>query len=65
MCLAHFEIHNEDFEDFINNNYELPNSVLFLDPPYYLEKGSKLYGNSGDMHDAFDHQKLFVEEKRL
>jgi len=32
---------------------------MFLDPPYYLEKKSKLYGKDGDMHEHFDHQKLF------
>jgi DNA adenine methylase len=33
---------------------------MFLDPPYYLEKSSKLYGNNGDMHDdTFDHEKLY------
>ena len=32
---------------------------MFLDPPYYLEKGSKLYGNNGDMHESFDHKKLY------
>ena len=37
------------------NNEE---SIIFLDPPYYLEKNSKLYGNNGDMHEKFDHEKL-------
>ena len=32
---------------------------MFLDPPYYLEKQSKLYGNHGDMHENFNHQLLF------
>jgi DNA adenine methylase len=32
---------------------------MFLDPPYYLEKNSKLYGNNGDMHETFDHEKLY------
>ena len=32
---------------------------MFLDPPYYLEKGSKLYGNKGDMHETFNHKNLF------
>ena len=41
-------------------------SLLFLDPPYYLEKKSKLYGKNGDMHEHFDHQKLFdvIKTKR-
>ena len=32
---------------------------MFLDPPYYLEKKSKLYGNNGDMHEKFNHTQLF------
>ena len=32
---------------------------MFLDPPYYLENNSKLYGNNGDMHEDFNHEKLF------
>jgi len=57
-CLDKFSISNKDFEDFLlnNNNNE---SLLFLDPPYYLEVGSKLYGFSGDMHETFDHKKLY------
>ena len=34
-------------------------NLLFLDPPYYLENRSTLYGNNGDMHDTFDHDKLY------
>ena len=32
---------------------------MFLDPPYNLEKKSKLYGNNGDMHETFNHKLLF------
>ena len=32
---------------------------MFLDPPYYLEKGSKLYGTKGDLHETFEHDLLF------
>ncbi len=56
--LDNFEIYNLDFEDFIKSNYT-KNCLLFLDPPYYLEKNSKLYGNNGDMHETFDHKKLY------
>jgi DNA adenine methylase len=59
LSLLKFQIYNMDFEPFINENYNKPNTLLFLDPPYYLEKASKLYGNNGDMHDTFDHQQLF------
>jgi DNA adenine methylase len=62
LNLTGFTIYNCDFEEFINkstnkNNDE--NSLLFLDPPYYLEKKSKLYGNNGDLHENFNHDKLF------
>ena len=56
-----FEIYNMDFEDFIHQNSNSNSNsenLMFLDPPYYLEKGSKLYGNNGDMHENFNHIKL-------
>ena len=56
LDLTNFEITNIDCIDCINNNSD---SLIFLDPPYYLEKQSKLYGNNGDMHESFDHKKLF------
>ena len=58
LNLQKFSIYNEDFNDFIENNYS-DKTFIFLDPPYYLEKGSKLYGKKGDMHETFDHEKLF------
>ena len=69
LDLSKFQIHNKDFEDFIKEIYQTSNSqtnsisqnnaLLFLDPPYYLEKNSKLYGNNGDMHENFEHKKLY------
>jgi len=58
LNLSNYAIYNDDFEDFINKNNESTN-LLFLDPPYYLEKKSRLYGNNGDMHENFDHNKLY------
>jgi DNA adenine methylase len=58
LDLTNFNIYNLDFEEFINNNNNEKN-FIFLDPPYYLEKASTLYGNNGDMHDTFQHDKLF------
>jgi DNA adenine methylase len=57
LDLTNFSISNLDFEDFLNKRHS--NSLLFLDPPYYLEKKSKLYGKDGDMHYDFDHNKLY------
>ena len=56
MNLENFEIFNLDFQDFLEKNN---NSLIFLDPPYYLENKSNLYGNNGDMHENFDHVKLY------
>ena len=58
LNLSRFDIYNLDFEEFINTNQAKKN-LLFLDPPYYLEKASTLYGNNGDMHNTFDHNKLY------
>ena len=58
LNLSRFDIYNLDFEEFINTNQAKKN-LLFLDPPYYLEKASTLYGNNGDMHETFDHNKLY------
>jgi len=58
LNLCHFYIFNLDFEDFINQN-NCSSNLLFLDPPYYLEKRSNLYGVSGSMHKTFDHHRLY------
>ena len=58
LNLINFDIYNLDFEELINNNQDKKN-LIFLDPPYYLNKSSKLYGNNGDMHDTFEHDKLY------
>ena len=34
------------------------NQFLYLDPPYFLEEKSKLYGKNGDMHEGFNHKSL-------
>jgi len=58
LNLSKFTISGVDFEEFINKNVGERN-LLFLDPPYYLEKNSKLYGKNGDMHEKFDHKRLY------
>lgn len=61
LDFTHIEIYNNDFYDFINNLHNLHNikALIFLDPPYYLESKSKLYGYNGDMHERFNHKLLF------
>lgn len=60
LNLERFSMSNKDFEDFLESTNSQDNTLLFLDPPYYLEGSSnKLYGNNGDMHESFDHEKLY------
>ena len=59
LNLDHTTIYNLDFEEFLNN-HTTEQSFIFLDPPYYLEnKKSNLYGNNGDLHENFNHEKLY------
>ena len=62
LNLDDFKFYNLDFSDFLDHE-SIYNSrkkmLIFLDPPYYLEKASKLYGKNGDMHENFDHVGLF------
>jgi DNA adenine methylase len=58
LDFMNIDIYNKDFYEFLNS-FTIENSLIFLDPPYYLEKKSKLYGNNGDMHEHFNHQLLF------
>lgn len=58
LNLTNINFYNEDFIDFLNMEFS-NNSIIFLDPPYYLEKDSKLYGEKGDLHANFNHEKLF------
>jgi DNA adenine methylase len=59
LDLTNFSVENLDFTQFINNHNNSTKTLIFLDPPYYLESKSKLYGNNGDLHEKFDHVKLF------
>lgn len=61
LNLSKFNIYNEDFKQFIDS--KCSNGIIFLDPPYYLEKHSKLYGNNGDMHENFNHKLLYTTIK--
>lgn len=61
LNLNNFNIFNYDFEEFLKkyNSSTDETNLIFLDPPYYLENKSKLYGNNGDMHENFNHNQLY------
>jgi DNA adenine methylase len=46
-----------DFEPFIASA-PTERCLMFVDPPYLLDHGSKLYGTNGDLHETFDHERL-------
>lgn len=58
LDLSRITFTNLPFHEFLNQNPQTANQFIYADPPYYLEKGSKLYGTNGDMHEGFDHDKL-------
>lgn len=63
LNLDKFEFYNLDFQVFMYTIGLIPQEkkhFIFLDPPYYLEKGSKLYGTGGDLHENFDHDALWL-----
>ena len=54
-------IKNDDYSNFL---YKSSRKVfLYLDPPYYKYKESKLYGRKGDLHINFKHEK-FAEDMK-
>jgi DNA adenine methylase len=53
------EIFNQDYSRLLRQPGE--DVLIFLDPPYYSAKKSKLYGKKGDLHLGFDHERLFNE----
>jgi DNA adenine methylase len=60
LNLDKFDISNYDFVQYIDDCKTIGDvdTIMFLDPPYYLEKKSKLYGKCGDLHETFDHKRL-------
>jgi len=60
--LPNVRISNSDYEEIINHEGE--NVFLFLDPPYFSAVNSALYGKNGNLHKAFDHQRLAENLKK-
>ncbi len=45
---------NVDCKVFLENHPQTAATVLYADPPYYIE--SYIYGKDGDLHEKFDHE---------
>lgn len=60
LDLSGFTFSNKDFSVFLDEIPDEENTMIFLDPPYYLDVGKRnLYGNKGNLHKDFDHNLLY------
>lgn len=50
---------NKDCCEFLNDHPSQKGTLVFADPPYYIE--SYIYGKDGDLHMKFDHEKFAQE----
>lgn len=55
--LQKVEIINAPFEETMADT-DAEKSFVFLDPPYYAQEGSGLYGRNGDTHHGFPHKEF-------
>lgn len=60
--LNNVEIYNDDYEKLLFEDGK--NVFIFLDPPYYTQAKSKLYGKNGDLHINFDHKRFAENMKK-
>ena len=56
------EITNKDYNHLLKEGRK--DVFLFLDPPYFNSRDSKLYGKNGDFHKNFDHENFAEKMKR-
>jgi DNA adenine methylase len=56
LDLSGLTLENKDCLDFIRGNPQTTDTILYLDPPYYIS--TYIYGRDGDMHEGFNHAGL-------
>ena len=60
--LQHVLITHGDYETLL---FEAGNDVfIFLDPPYFRQRKSRLYGKNGYLHVSFDHERFAQDMRR-
>lgn len=59
--LQEVTIYNKSYEEIIFADGK--NVFIFLDPPYYTQVNSRLYGKNGYLHTSFDHEKFACDMK--
>lgn len=56
LDLSRLTLENKDCLDFIKSHPQTADTILYLDPPYYIT--TYIYGRDGDMHEGFNHADL-------
>ncbi len=59
LILQNVGISYGDYSNLLNSRKE--DVIIYLDPPYFKNKNSKLYGKNGDLHLNFDHDKFYED----
>jgi DNA adenine methylase len=59
--LQDVSIYNRSYEEIIFADGK--NVFIFLDPPYFRQMSSRLYGKNGSLHTSFDHEKFSKDMK--
>ena len=58
LDLSLCEFTNSDYQTFLETIPTDDKVFIYADPPYYLQEGSKLYGDKGDLHQTFEHDRF-------
>jgi DNA adenine methylase len=61
QVLRNTVIHNKSYEGIIYTDGK--DVFIFLDPPYYRQASSRLYGKKGSLHTSFNHEKFAHDMK--
>lgn len=60
--LKNVEITNESYEHLLSKKGK--NVFIFLDPPYWKARNSRLYGKNGNLSKIFDHKQFAEDVKK-
>ncbi|TXT58693.1 MAG: D12 class N6 adenine-specific DNA methyltransferase [Promethearchaeota archaeon] len=60
--MKNVEIMNKDYEELLHIDGK--DVFIFLDPPYFKSRKSRLYGNDGDLHINFSHKRFAKNMKK-
>ncbi len=62
LNISNIHLSNLDCCEFLKQQKETNNMIVYADPPYYIS--NYIYGKDGDMHHSFDHETFAKEIKK-